>query len=66
VVIKTNENGFFDAGHDLTTSTGSVRRLIVTIDRRVGLTYPPALPKWEGGWSVDGGDGFPSQSFVSW
>jgi len=22
---------------------------IVTIDRRVGWTYPPALPKWEGG-----------------
>jgi len=29
---------------DLTTSTGSARRPIVTIDRRVG-TYPPALPK---------------------
>ena len=29
---------------------------IVTIDRRVGWTYPPALPKWEGGWSVDGYD----------
>ena len=26
---------------------------IVTIDRRVGWTYPPALPKWEGGLSVD-------------
>lgn len=22
-------------------------------------TYPPALPKWEGGWSVDGNDGLP-------
>ena len=31
---------------------------MVVIDRRVG-TYPPALPKWEGGWSVDGCDGFP-------
>ncbi len=28
-------------------------------------TYPPALPKWEGGWSVDGGDEFPSQWFGS-
>ncbi len=27
---------------------------ILTIDRRVGWTYPPALPKWEGGLSVDG------------
>jgi hypothetical protein len=44
--IETNENGLFDArGHDastgsarrLTTSTGSVHRLIVMIDRRVGL-----------------------------
>lgn len=30
-----------------------------------GGTYPPALPEshkgtmWEGGWSVDGGDGIP-------
>jgi hypothetical protein len=23
------------------------------------LTYPPALPKWEGGWSVDGHDDCP-------
>lgn len=35
-----------------------------TINRRVGLTYPPALPKWEGsllrdefGFSPVGGDG---------
>ena len=32
---------------------------MVVINRRDGLTYPPALPKWEGGWSVDGCDGFP-------
>ncbi len=23
------------------------------------MTYPPALPKWEGGWSVDGYDESP-------
>jgi hypothetical protein len=28
--------------------------LIGTNDRHVRLTYPPALPKWEVGWSVDG------------
>ena len=27
-------------------------------------TYPPALPKWEGGLSVDGVGEFPSQCFV--
>jgi len=30
-----------------------------------GLTYPPALPKWEGGWSVDDFVEFPSQHLVS-
>ena len=28
------------------------------------MTYPPALPKWEGGWSVDGCDDFPSQCWL--
>lgn len=28
------------------------------------MTYPPALPKWEGGLSVDGCDGFPGQWLV--
>jgi hypothetical protein len=38
VVAITDENGLFDAsGHELITSTGSVRRLI-TIDRRVDLS----------------------------
>jgi hypothetical protein len=48
---------------DLTTSTRlrqSVRRPIVTIDRRVG-TYPAALPKWEGDLSVDEDVEFPGQ-----
>jgi len=44
----TDENGFFDArGHNLTTSTGSARRLTlnVAIDRRVGLPLREA-PLW--------------------
>jgi hypothetical protein len=48
------------AGEDLT--------LIGVINRREGGTYPPVafgvlrdLPKWEGGWLVDGCDDFPSQ-----
>jgi hypothetical protein len=72
-----DENGVFDArGYDasirlrhsarrLTTSTRpdgqSVHRMIVTIDRRVGLTYPPALPKWEGSLMPDGFIDFPEQ-----
>jgi hypothetical protein len=43
--METNENGFFDAGKDLTTSTRSVQRLIELIDRRVGLDLR-AAPLW--------------------
>ena len=32
---------------------------IMTINRRVGWTYPPALPIWEGGRSFDACGGFP-------
>jgi len=50
--VVTDENGLFDASHDLTTSTGSVRRLVELID---GLTGPikvafldmlPWIPEW--------------------
>jgi hypothetical protein len=44
--VLTDENGLFDArGYDLTTSTGSVQRLIEMIDRRVGLSLCKA-PLW--------------------
>ena len=42
-----DESGLFDArGHDLTTSTSSVHRLIVTIDRRVGLSLSRGERVW--------------------
>ena len=37
--------------------------LVVLIDRRVGLTYPPALPKWEGSLLPDGFVDFPRQNW---
>jgi len=62
--MKEKENCYRNTGRENPKGRGRDLTLIGRADRHVG-DLSPALPKWEGGWSVEGGDGFQRQSFGS-
>jgi hypothetical protein len=56
------DNGRSNAGFK-SIQTGREERDLspMVVNFRGDGTYPPALPIWEGGWSVDGYDGLPRE-----